>query len=608
MSNNALLEAALALARLGVPVFPCIAGTKHPATQHGFHDATTDEAVIAAWYARDPNLNVAYCPHERGECVIDIDGPEGEDEWFALDIEHGGTPPTKVVKTPRGGRHVYYQGELRATQHTLGKHIDTRGVGSYVLVPPSVVDGKPYTYVSQGVCAPVPEWIGAKLAEAAKAQVATAVETLDLPANVDRARSLLRNYVASGEVAVEGQGGDHRTYTVACELLNLGLSEGTALELLDTEWNEHCVPPWDYDELAIKVSNAASYAQNEAGAWGTDASSDVFGPTLDRLGVTGKDRSLRFKAYTLQEMRDRPPPEWLLKDVIAKRKIGMVYAPPGCGKTWVVAKLCADIADAGYSVGWMAGEGEDDVGPRIGAYETMMNRDLPVRVFTDVPWASDGPMMQQFVDDVKAQSLAFDLLVIDTAITMMVGLDENNAKDATQFIEAVKFLRKQLGCAVIFIHHTGKDTTRGARGSGALTGGVDSSFEVELHEPSMTFAFHVRRQRSSAKRKQPWYYESKPLAGSLILQEIDGKAYRQLTAPKSGIAAGRVHAALSKFDDEVTTRVLASTIVPEQQGESIEDREAALVETERHLKKAARGDLSDYASGPSRDLRWKIPD
>lgn len=616
--SNPLHEAALALVAQGVPVFPCLPGSKVPATAHGFHDATTDPAVIDKWFADEPRLNIAYCPHLRGECVIDLDGgQDGENEWLELQLEHGFAPDTKIIRTPRGGRHIYFAGELPPTQHKLGAHIDTRGVGSYVLVPPSVVNGKPYEFendfTDDYALAPVPEWIGERLAQFSKDAMKASVTDLDMPQNVERARSLLNSYIEAGHVAVTGEGGDARTYATACEVLNLGVSPETALELME-EWNAHCVPPWEHDELITKITNAAEYAQNEPGAWATETTEAVFGSTLDKLGLTGaSSQSIQFKGYSLAEMQARPVPPWLIKEVISDHGVGMLFAPPGAGKTWLAVTLAAGAAKAGKSVAWVAGEGASDVGPRFKAWQTVHAADaLPVTVFDAMPWASDGQMMQRFVDDVKAQCLNFDLIIIDTAITMMVGLNENDAKDAGQFINACKFLRDQLGCAVLFLHHSGKDTARGARGSGALSAGVDSALEVELHEPTMTFALHVRRQRSAPKRKEPWYYESKPIAGSLVLQEIDAQAYRQLTAPKTGIAVGVVHKCLLTLgavseESAVPTRVLASSILPMQEDETPEEREAAVTRSERSLTAAAKRELSAYALGTGRATTWRVP-
>jgi hypothetical protein len=89
-----LLAAALRYAEMGYRVLPCIPGTKHPITQHGFHDAVTDAAQIERWWARHPRANVGIAA--EGMLVVDIDGADnpwpGDAIALALDgryrLEH----------------------------------------------------------------------------------------------------------------------------------------------------------------------------------------------------------------------------------------------------------------------------------------------------------------------------------------------------------------------------------------------------------------------------------------------------------------------------------------------------------------------------------------
>ena len=73
-ATSKLHEAARKFAANGVPVFPCVPGDKAPASEHGFHDATTDLNIIDAWWTENPQYNVAFCPHQVGLAVIDPDG------------------------------------------------------------------------------------------------------------------------------------------------------------------------------------------------------------------------------------------------------------------------------------------------------------------------------------------------------------------------------------------------------------------------------------------------------------------------------------------------------------------------------------------------------
>jgi hypothetical protein len=72
-----MLRQALAYARHGWPVFPCLPGQKIPATAHGFRDATTDERQITEWFGRgfSWNLAVPVRPHAGRDAGTGPAGP-----------------------------------------------------------------------------------------------------------------------------------------------------------------------------------------------------------------------------------------------------------------------------------------------------------------------------------------------------------------------------------------------------------------------------------------------------------------------------------------------------------------------------------------------------
>lgn len=214
-----LHQEALRLARLDIPVFPCEPLTKSPKRgTRGFHDATTDPAVINAWWSENPDYNIASQPQLRGLAVVDRDGPEGALNWFNKELEHGAVE-TMTVNTPHG-RHLYYKGDLPPSVGKLAPHVDTRGGGSYALLPPSRLPDGEYMYANDLPPADLPEWIPAHLAALAREHMGASSADLDQPANVARAKVHLKAAVERGDVAVEGQMGDARTFAMACELLN----------------------------------------------------------------------------------------------------------------------------------------------------------------------------------------------------------------------------------------------------------------------------------------------------------------------------------------------------------------------------------------------------
>jgi len=159
-------EAAHQYAEAGWPVFPCGEGSKLPATEHGFHDATTDHRQIDRWWSRSPARNVAIATGAPGPDVVDVDRHGDKSGFPALrKLAQAGLTgqPRAMVRTPSGGAHLYYAGtEHQHNGHIEAAHVDFRSNGGYVLAPPSQVNGRPYVVVSHQPSADTFNWAQAK--------------------------------------------------------------------------------------------------------------------------------------------------------------------------------------------------------------------------------------------------------------------------------------------------------------------------------------------------------------------------------------------------------------------------------------------------------------
>lgn len=145
-----LLDAALAYAAWGWPVFPCRPGLKAPAShkgliEHGLKDATTDPERIRDWWWRWPHANIGLATGYLFD-VIDID-PAGY-RWLSLYGGIDGPLPDihGQVVTPRGA-HLFIQAMGQGNLAGLADGVDYRGRGGYVLAPPSVLT--PAAYVGK---------------------------------------------------------------------------------------------------------------------------------------------------------------------------------------------------------------------------------------------------------------------------------------------------------------------------------------------------------------------------------------------------------------------------------------------------------------------------
>jgi len=591
--------AALELASKGIPVFPCIVGGKYPATEHGFKDATTNISIIDKWWA-DADYNVAFEPERAGLCVIDID-PEkgGEDSWNRLEIEHGDAP-TQEVLTPSGGKHLYYRGSLPSSVSRLATGVDTRGRGGYVLCPPSEVNGRPYRYRTVLPPAEVPAWLETAFT-VHEARHANADLELDHPASVDKARDRIARAVASGDVAIEGQGGNDRTYRMLADLFDLGLSFNTALELLKP-WNEACSPPWQGDELEVIAASAQRNRQNDIGCkTDTESGEDKFGEAARELGAP----KVRFKLHKVSDIRKRPPREWLIPDMLHERDIGIIYGPWGTYKTFMAIALAMPVART-RKVVYIAGEDEDGVANRIAAWcytHDLGEDEHELRIIEDMPHAGSPDDILGLIDDLKAQDWRPDLIVIDTTARCLFGLDENSNRDMGFLRGALDTLRKKLRCTVVAIHHTGKDGK--LRGGSSFPSDVDVIVRVEGHEESRATALHLEKIKNVIRRTEPWCYEGKEVAGSLVFHEINHKAWKTLTGQDETLEPRAVGAALVALeatgDHGVTTHVLATHIA----GPDATPENVSMIE--RRLSLMAKGHLRAYCLGVGQGIRWSLP-
>lgn len=154
--RQSLAGAALWYAARGVPVFPCWPGTKRPASMHGLDDGTTDLERVRGWWSLRPQSNIGLVTGVRFDAV-DIDGPEGQASrarlWCSVaecaeaDCAHEPGTFARIerdqlgkVLTPRpGGMHVYVPVTGSGNRAHIFPGVDYRGVGGYVVAPPSVI-------------------------------------------------------------------------------------------------------------------------------------------------------------------------------------------------------------------------------------------------------------------------------------------------------------------------------------------------------------------------------------------------------------------------------------------------------------------------------------
>jgi len=141
-----LLADALALAELGLLVFPVRTGAKSPALAGWQERASSAPDVVERLFGQYPGCNLGVATGERsGAFVLDVD-TKSADGWLSLfELEAKGCelPPTACTETPSGGAHYWFRwvsGLAIRNRAGFLPGLDIRGEGGLVVAPPSVTD------------------------------------------------------------------------------------------------------------------------------------------------------------------------------------------------------------------------------------------------------------------------------------------------------------------------------------------------------------------------------------------------------------------------------------------------------------------------------------
>jgi Bifunctional DNA primase/polymerase, N-terminal/Primase C terminal 1 (PriCT-1) len=215
---------------------------KHPRTKHGLKDATTDRKQIKKWWQAHPSSNVGIVTGSPvGPMVIDVDGALGKREWRRLKKRLDLPDVSTLTAVTGNGTHYYFTSAsgISNSSGLLGKGIDVRGVGGYVVgVGSRHVNGTHYQWEnpSQPI-KPLPQQLLLELG----------IPRSDLAA-VEKSDGIVR-------------GERNTTLTSFAGVMRRpGMSYRAIKAALLAENRNRCNPPLREEEVKIIASSVAKYA------------------------------------------------------------------------------------------------------------------------------------------------------------------------------------------------------------------------------------------------------------------------------------------------------------------------------------------------------------
>jgi hypothetical protein len=197
----------------------------------------------------------------------------------------------------------------------------------------------------------------------------------------------------------------------------------------------------------------------------------------------------------------------LIDEILDCETISVVYGDSNTGKSFTELEKDFCIATgrpwAGHkiikqgAVVYVAAEGGLGIFKRFGALDAMKrhygleNQDIPLVVVPcpcDLrrPDADVQPLIQLLREVEADAGQKVVKVTLDTLSRIMAGGEENSSVDMGAIVQHADLIREEIKTHVSFIHHTGKDASKGARGHSLLRAATDTEIEVELGKLAVT--------------------------------------------------------------------------------------------------------------------------
>jgi hypothetical protein len=216
----------------------------------------------------------------------------------------------------------------------------------------------------------------------------------------------------------------------------------------------------------------------------------------------------RFAVADLDGLALGAEPLWLVDRLLPLKGFGVVFGPPKNLKSFLIADALFHVAMgrpwAGCAVEpgavvYITSEGVEGFKRRLIAmrqHYDVEGQGVPFGLVTAAPdfgHATDdhkaiGEQIRAYLASKGKPPLR--AVVLDTVARSMKGADENTAKDMSTFVDNCGHVANAFDCLVLGVHHSGKDASRGSRGSNALDGAVDVMWSVEKGDPISTASIH----------------------------------------------------------------------------------------------------------------------
>ena len=318
-------------------------------------------------------------------------------------------------------------------------------------------------------------------------------------------------------------------------------------------------------ELRVMIDGALrkGYAPDPGDDDGGTAADDVLDDVMD----IQPEKPETFPLFTVADMANMPDPEWLIPGFLVANTLSPVYGPPASYKSFLALHSALCLATGHDWFGrkivqcdtlYIAAEGAGGMKLRLAAWKQHHGiTDIPG--FRVVPCAVNlmradeaKRLVLTVVEEQKASGFNPKLVIIDTLHRSMPGADENTSRDMGVALANCALIQAELGCAVMPVHHSGKDLDRGMRGSNSTLGDTDGVCRITRTDDRVTV--FTEKMKDAEDRQTLSLRAIKvqiPAAGSLVWKDSLVLVLDEEPPPKGRAALSDGEAKAKQFLDDL---------------------------------------------------------
>lgn len=255
-------------------------------------------------------------------------------------------------------------------------------------------------------------------------------------------------------------------------------------------------PEFTVQETQQEVMKAVRGARDK---WGFSNPTYEVGPGSDTIASAKPKRETSFTVTPFSELNVRTHTNDFVENLLGNGQFSVVYGESNVGKTFFVLDLAFHVAmgwdwrslevEQGPTV-YCALEGQHGITNRCAAikkhYKEKIGDTDPqfgaitaqIDLFRDE--GDTEPLVQAIIKEAERLDAGnIKLIIIDTLARALSGGEENSSEAIGAVIRHADRIREATGAHVMFVHHSGKDKTKGGRGHSSLRGAVDTELVIE---------------------------------------------------------------------------------------------------------------------------------